>query len=86
MLALVSLFIATFLVAVCAIWLYRVVFGVQNYQSSTVGRRRSANSMKLSAQQGYISLKRKSAKKGRSSKVRPNMRAANGANKVPWGW
>jgi hypothetical protein len=42
--------------------------------------------MKLRAQQGYISLKRKPAKKDRSSKVQPNLRAANGANKVPWGW
>jgi hypothetical protein len=91
MLALVSLFVGAFVVAVCAIWLYRVMFGVQNYQTRTVGKKRSSSAMKPSAKQGFFSLKRKSAKKAQApkaqiSKARPQLRAANGANKVPWGW
>ena len=87
MLALVSLFLATFVVASIVIWLYRMFFGVQNYEGSTVMRNRSGSTMKLSSQQGYISLSRKSAKDVRKKKAQPkNVRVASGANKVPWGW
>ena len=91
MLTLVSLFLATFLVAALVIWLYRMFFGVQNYDSKAISKKRSRSSMKLGAQQGYVSLARKSQKGSRSAngakvKAKPGLRVASGGNKVPWGW
>ena len=91
MLALITLFLAALLVAVCSIWLYRAMFGAQNYQSSTISKVRRINSKKSGKKQGFFSLKRKSAKKAqssetRASKARPPFRTVNGGNKVPWGW
>lgn len=92
MLALVTMFLLAFMIAAAAIWLYRLVFGVQNYQGSTVGRKRGGGTMTLRAQKGFLSLKRKAAKPSRSAKssrtvkARPKLSAASGKNKVPWGW
>lgn len=90
MLALVSMFLATFVISAIVIWVYRIFFGVQNYEGRTVGKKRAGGTMKLSAQQGYISLRRKSDKQTRRSSartVKPKARrVAAGGNKVPWGW
>lgn len=86
MLALGSIFLATLLIAALVIWVYRLLFGVQNYEGSTAARRRVGGSMKLGAQQGYITLGRKSQKASPKAKARPGLRVSGNANKVPWGW
>jgi len=90
------MFLAAFVVAALVIWLHRMFFGVQNYEGKTVLKKRSGGSMKLGAQQGYISLGRKSEKASRKTQSKPakakpvkaklGSRVASGGNKVPWGW
>ena len=92
MLALVTMFLLAFMVAVAAIWLYRQVFGVQNYEGRTVGGKRGGNTVTLAAKKGFFSFKRKTAKPSRTArssrtiKARPKLSPASGKNKVPWGW
>ncbi len=86
MLALVSIFLATFAIAALVIWVYRLLFGVQSYEGSTASRKRVGGSMKANAQQGYIALGRKSLKASPKAKTRSGLRVSNNGNKVPWGW
>ena len=88
MLALVSIFLATIVIAAALVWLHRTFFGVQNYNSKAIAKNRSRGSMKLGAQQGQISLGRQPKKSSRNAKVnaKSGVRVASGGNKVPWGW
>lgn len=86
MLTLVTLFLVTLVVATAVIWVYRLMFGVQNYESGTAGKKRGDGSVRLRSQRGYVSLKHKSEKPARTLKGRPELSPASGKNKVPWGW
>jgi hypothetical protein len=87
MLALVTLFLATLLIAAVAVWLYRAISGWQGFNTTVVARRRTTVRMKLKPQQGYISIltpSRSRVKAGRVSTAR--LRRATGTIKAPWGW
>ena len=82
MLALVTIFLFTFVVSVAVVWMYRKISGWHGFKQNVVGRNRPTVRMKLRAQQGYISLilpKRKKIKKLK-------LRSPKGGIKTPWGW
>ena len=80
MLALVTILLATLLMSLVAVWLYRTVAGWKVFNQAVVARRGPAVRMKLRAQQGYISLIA-------SKKARPvRLRRSTGTIKAPWGW
>ena len=85
MLGLVTIFLATFLIAALAVWLYRLIFGWSYRKIAVVGRQRRSM-MKLSAQQGYISLIPKSLKSSRQPVRRVVLNKSRGGLKAPWGW
>ena len=83
MLALVTIFLATLLISVVSIWLYRTVSGWKGFNQTVVVRRGPTMRMKLSAQQGYISLMTAPSQQ----KTRPaRLRRHTGTIKAPWGW
>ena len=83
MLALVTIFLATLLISVVAIWLYRTVTGWKGFNQAVVARRGPAVRMKLKAQQGYISLiSAPSLQKAKQVRLR----RSTGTIKAPWGW
>ena len=86
MLALITIFLATFLVAVTVIWLYRSIAGWQGFTDSVQGRKTQTKNprpnMKLSAQQGFISMFSSSREAARSKKLR----SPKDGIKAPWGW
>ncbi len=86
MLALVTLFLATFLVAAIAIWLYRLIFSWTGINYRLVGRPRTTMMMKLGAQQGYITLAPKSNKVFQQPARVVRLRTVRGGVKAPWGW
>ena len=85
MLALVTIFLATLLIAFAVVWLYRLVFGWKGANTRVVGRKRSST-MKLSAQQGYITLAPQSNKTSRAPAQIVKLRTVRGGVKAPWGW
>ena len=83
MLALVTIFLATLLISVVAIWLYRTVSGWKGFNRAVVVRRGSVVRMKLKAQQGYVSL----ISAPSLQKAKPvRLRKSTGTIKAPWGW
>lgn len=85
MLGLVTIFLATFLIAALAVWLYRLIFGWSYRKIAVVGRQQRSM-MKLSAQQGYISLIPKSLESARQPVRRVVLNRSRGGLKAPWGW
>jgi hypothetical protein len=85
MLALVTIFLATFLIAFFAVWLYRLIFGWTYKNLAVVGRKRRSLTQ-LSAQQGYISLIPESFKPKQQPMRRHVLSRAKGGLKAPWGW
>jgi len=86
MLALVTIFITTFLVAVAAVWLYRLVFGWKGFDHTLNGRPRMTIKMKLNAQQGYITLVPSSRKTSQKPVRLMTLYTGRGGLKAPWGW
>jgi len=97
MLALVTIFLATLLISMAAIWLYRAVAGWQGFSTTVVARRSKTIKMRLKPQQGFITLltptrskaktKRVKSTRSRSGRATPvRLRGATGAIKAPWGW
>lgn len=84
MLALVIIFLATLLISVVTIWLYRTVTSWKGFNNTAVvARRGPAVRMKLKAQQGYISL----ISAPSLQKAKPvRLRRSTGTIKAPWGW
>lgn len=86
MLAMITIFVATFLVAVTVIWLYRSIAGWQGFANSVASPDRQTknmrSNMKLSAQQGFISMFSSSREAARSKKLR----SPKDGIKAPWGW
>jgi len=85
MLALVTIFVATFLIAALAIWVYRLLFRWTHRNTAVVGRQRRSV-MKLSAQQGYISLIPGFTKPANQPVRRVVLNKSKGGLKAPWGW
>lgn len=80
MLALGTIFLATLLISVVSVWLYRTVAGWKGFHKAVIVRRGPTVRMKLRAQQGYISLIA-------APKARPvRLRRSTGTIKAPWGW
>ena len=85
MLALVTIFVATFLIAALAVWIYRLLLGWTHKSTAVVGRQRRSM-MKLSAQQGYISLIPESFRPAQQPVRRVVLNKSRGGLKAPWGW
>ena len=84
MLALGTIFLASLLTAATTIWLYRSLAGWQGLKGS-VGVQRSKGSkagLKLSAQQGLISLFASSNETVKHKRLRSPKHGI----KAPWGW
>jgi|GEM_PF-1343323 len=97
MLGLIAIFLATLLISMVTIWLYRAISGVQGFSTTVVAPRRTTTMMKLKPQQGFITLltpKRSRAKtkpvkstRSRPGRVAPaRLRKVTGEIKAPWGW
>lgn len=86
MLALVTIFLTTFLTAAAAVWLYRLVFGWKGLTYTLPGRSRTTMTMKLNAQQGYITLVPRSRNTSQEPARLVNLYTARGGLKAPWGW
>mgnify|MGYP001813139412 CR=1 FL=1 len=86
MLALITIFLATFLIAVTVIWLYRSIAGWQGFSDGVGSRKQQTKNMrpnmKLSAQQGFISMFSSSREVARAKKLR----SPKDGIKAPWGW
>ena len=81
MLELVTIFLATLLISTVAIWMFRTIAGLPVFKKTVVTRRKTTMKMKLSAQQGYISL---IAPKQEARSIR--LRRSAATIKAPWGW
>ena len=86
MLALVTIFLATFLIAAVTVWFYRLIFSWKGRNYRLVGRPRTTMTMKLSAQQGYITLVPGLKKTPQESVRTIKLRTVRGGVKAPWGW
>jgi len=86
MLALVAIFLTTFLIAAVVIWLYRLIFSWKGANYRLVGRNKSTMMMKLSAQQGYITLAPRQKKTSQAPARVVKLRSVRGGVKAPWGW
>ena len=82
MLALVTIFLGTFLIALVVVRLYRAVAGWQGFKQGVVGREGKASRMTLKAQMGYITLLSASRQEAKSVRLR----SPKGGIKAPWGW
>ena len=82
MLELVTILLITLPISAVSVWLYRTVSGWKGFNRAVVARRGPAVRMKLTAQQGYISLI--SEPKQKAKVVR--LRGPKNGVKVPWGW
>ena len=82
MLAIITIFLITFLTAATAVWLYRMVSGWQGFNRSLVARPVKPVRTKMGVQQGFISMN--STHPARAKPVRH--RSPKGGIKAPWGW
>jgi len=82
MLALISIFLGTFLIAAIAVRLYRAVAGWQGFRQVLVGREKKTTRTTLKAQMGYITLMAAPRQKARAIRLR----SPKGGIKTPWGW
>ena len=85
MLALITIFLATLLIATTTIWLYRSLAGWQGFKGgvSSVQRPKGSKAgLKLSAQQGFIALFASSKETVRNKRLRSPKHGI----KAPWGW
>ena len=82
MLALVSIFVMTFLISFVAVRFYRLITGWAGFSEDILGRADSNMIMTVKTQQGFITLNPKS--KDRVRKIR--LRSPAGGIRSPWGW
>ncbi len=84
MLALVTIFLVTLLIATATIWLYRSLTGWQGFKGGVAvqSSKRSKAGSKLSVQQGFISLFAPS----KESVKHRRLRSPKNGIKAPWGW
>ena len=82
MLAIVTIFLVTFITSVTAIWVYRKVSGWSGFSESLVGRPRASARTKIGAQNGFISLYARHNKGAKQVKLRGYRKNI----KTPWGW
>ena len=82
MLALVAIFLVTLIISATIIWLYRRISTWHGFTDTLVGRPQATMRMKIGAQQGFISLQRKTERKAKAVRLRRH----RGDIKTPWGW
>ena len=82
MLALVAIFLVTFMASATAVWTYRKISGWHGFTTTVVGRPPSTVRMKIGMQQGFVQLTAKP--RGQARYIR--LRAPKGGFKTPWGW
>ena len=84
MLALVTIFVATLLIAATTIWMYRSLAGRQGFRRNVQTQKgKNTAGMKLRVQQeGFISLFYTSHKNARNKRLR----SPKDGIKAPWGW
>jgi len=82
MLALVSIFLTTLLIATTAVWIYRTISGWHGFNEAVFGRSGTTMQMTISAQQGFITLN--PAPRDRVRRIK--LRSPKGGLKAPWGW
>jgi hypothetical protein len=82
MLVLVTMFLVTAITSAVAVWGYRKLSGWQGFTETVASRPRSSRRMQIGAQQGFISLASKRAKKP----ITVKLRSPKGNIKAPWGW
>ena len=84
MLALVTIFLATLLIALTTIWLYRSIAGWQGFKGDVIVKRSKGSKagLKLSAQQGFIALFASSNETVKHKRLRSPKHGI----KAPWGW
>ena len=92
MLALVTVFLATALISLIAIWIYRKMFAWNDGSSVVVAKRGKTAKMKLKPQHGFVSIfKSTRAKRPLRQPLRRKVKSARlrnttGTIKAPWGW
>jgi len=87
MFALVTIFLTTLLVAMTVVWLYRLVSSWKGFKRNQAGRpNTNTNIMRLSAQQGYITLAAFPQGRSQMSPRRVMQHTAKNEIKAPWGW
>ena len=83
MLALVTIFVATLLIATTTIWMYRSLAGLQVFKGIVQTQKgKNTAGMKLEVQQGFISMFSTSYGNARNRRLR----SPKGGIKAPWGW
>ncbi len=82
MFELVVIFLATIIVSVSAVWLYRKVSSWHGVNETLVGRTQTANQAKIGSQSGFIKAVSKPRQKARNVRLR----STNGDIQKPWGW
>ena len=82
MLALVTIFLFTLLLAAVVIWAYRSIAGWHGFKQNILGRSGPTMKMTVRAQQGFITLNPKSQARVRKLGVR----SPKGGIRSPWGW
>jgi hypothetical protein len=83
MLALVTIFIASCLIALTIIWMYRLLAGWQGLKSNVPTQKgKNTVGMKLNVQQGFISMFSTSHENARNKRLR----SPKDGIKAPWGW
>ena len=83
MLALVTIFVATLLIATTTIWIYRSLAGWQGFKRNAHTQKvKNTAGMKLGVQQGFISMFSTSYGNARNRRLR----SPKGGIKAPWGW
>jgi len=83
MLALVTIFVATLLIAATTIWMYRSLAGWQGFKRNVQTQKgKNTAGMKLRVQQGFVSMFSTSYENARNKRLRSPI----GGIKAPWGW
>ena len=82
MLALVTIFLCTFLISFVAVRLYRALAGWQGFRRPVVEQQGKPSRMSLKAQLGFISLISEPKQKARAVRLRSHKSGI----RAPWGW
>jgi hypothetical protein len=83
MLAFVTIFVATLLIAATTIWMYRSFAGWQGFKRNVQTQKgKNTAGMKFRVQQGFISMFSTSHENARNKRLR----SPKDGIKAPWGW
>jgi hypothetical protein len=83
LLALVTIFVATLLIATTTIWMFRSLAGWQGFKRNVQTQKgKNTAGMKLGLQHGFISMFSTSYENARNKRLR----SPKDGIKAPWGW